>query len=100
MSKTMKEICKHLYYNSCYYRHPKSDFEKAIGKECIDILVKKGYLKDSPKIKNIRDFDEPCYEFSRKFRLIFNYYTNTLWEFIKYYIFFDTIEYLSEKFKY
>ena len=41
MSKAMKEICKHLYYNSCYYRHPKSDFEKAIGKEHIDILVKK-----------------------------------------------------------
>ena len=37
----MKEICNHLYYDFCYYRHPKSDFEKSIGKEYIDILVKK-----------------------------------------------------------
>ena len=100
MSKAMKEICKHLYYDFCYYRHPKTDFEKTIGAETTNILVKKGYLVDSPKIKNIRDFDEPCYEFSRKFRLIFNYYTSTFWEFIKYYIIFDTIEYLSKKFKY
>ena len=100
MSKVMKEICGHLYHDYCYYRHPKSDFEKAIGKEYTDMLVKKGYLKDSPKITTIRDYNEPCYEFSRKFRLIFNYHTCTLWEFIKYYIIFDTIEYLSEKFKY
>ena len=100
MSKIMKEICKHLYHDYCYYRHPKSDFEKAIGKEYTDMLVKKGYLKGSPKITTIRDYNEPCYEFSRKFRLIFNYHTCTLWEFIKYYILFDTIEYLSEKFKY
>ena len=99
MSKVMKEICVQLNQNCCYYRHPKSDFEKAIGKEYTDMLVKKGYLKDSPKIKNIRDFDEPCYEFSRKFRLIFNYHTSTLWWFIKYYMIFDTLEYLSEKFK-
>lgn len=99
MSKLIKEICLHLYYNICFYRCPKSDFEKAIGKEYTDMLVKRGYLKDSPKIKNIRDFDEPCYEFSRKFRLIFNYHTCTLWEFIKYHIIFDTIEYLSDKFK-
>lgn len=99
MSKTLKDICTHLYHGFCYYRQPKSHFYETIGQEYTDMLVKKGYLIDSPKITTIRDFDESCYEFSKKFRLIFNYHTSTLREFIKYYIIFDTIEYLSEKFK-
>lgn len=41
MNKVMKDICVHLYHDYCYYRHPKSDFEKAIGKEYTDMLVKK-----------------------------------------------------------
>ena len=99
MSKVLKDICNNLYGNHCYYRQPKSNFHKSIGVKNTDTLVKKGYLIDSPKITTIRDFDEPCYEFSKKFRLIFNYHTCTFWEFIKYYIIFDTIEYMSKKFK-
>ena len=99
MDKSLKEICNILYTNHCYFRHPKSHFRNVLGVETTDILVKKGYLIDSPKIENIRDFDEPCYEFSKMFKFISNFYTCTIWEFIKYYIIYDSIEYLSEKFK-
>ncbi len=99
MNKSLKEICILLNKSHCYFRNPKSHFLKVLGSETTDMLVKKGYLKDSPKIENIRDFDEPCYEFSKMFRFISNFYTCTIWEFIKYYIIYDSIEYLSEKFK-
>ena len=98
MNKSLKEICHILNENYCYFRNPKSHFNEVLGVETTNMLVKKGYLVDSPKIENIRDFDEPCYEFSKKFRFISNFHTCTIWEFIKYYIIHDSIEYLSEKF--
>lgn len=97
--KNLKEICRKLDSEYCYFRNPKSRFIKVLGQDIVNELVEKGYLKDSPKIENIRDFDEPCYEFSKKFRFISNFYTNSFWVFVKYYIIYDTIQTIKEHFR-
>lgn len=99
MNNLLKNICTRLYRGFCYYRQPKSHFYETIGQEYTDMLVKKGYLKDSPKIEFIRDYKEPCYEFDWRFRLIFNYYTTTFWEFVKYFLIMETIENIQNKLK-
>ena len=46
----IKDICKRL--ESCEFRHPKDDFNKAIGELNVMKLVDIGFLKDSPRNEN------------------------------------------------
>jgi len=83
----IKEISKKLESNSCYFRHPKSDFVKYLGQETVDKLVEIGFLKDSPHIEFAQDYSEDCYEFTKKFRRIYNFIITPFWLWVKLYVF-------------
>ena len=81
----LKRICITLSDEFCFYRSPIRRFTEAIGKENTEWLVKKGYLKFSKGNQFVNDYREDCFEYSKKFRFIFNWYNrNSVWSFIKY----------------
>ena len=73
----IKEISKKLESNSCYFRHP----------ETVDKLVEIGFLKDSPSTCEHWDYKEDCYEFTKKFRRIYNFIITPFWLWMKLYVF-------------
>ena len=83
----IKEISKKLENNCCYFRHPKSDFVKYLDHETVDKLVEIGFLKDSPHIEFVQDYSEDCYEFTKKFRRIYNFIITPFWLWMKLYVF-------------
>lgn len=83
---TLKEICIKLDNEHCYYRHPQKDFIRILGQETVDKLIAKGWLKFSPKISNIHDYHDLCYEFNWVFRKVFNFIVNNKWSWFKYYV--------------
>lgn len=86
--KEIKEICNKLNKENCYFRCPQKDFIKILGQTNVDRLIKIGWLKNSPKLTNIKsDYSEPCYEFGMLFRRIFNYLTTPFSLWLKYYVF-------------
>ena len=85
--KELKEVCNTLENNRCYYRHPKSDFFRYLGKDNVEKLLKLGFIKDSPKLEAYWiDYHEPCYEYTKKFTMIYDWYTTPLKLYIKYYV--------------
>lgn len=86
--KEIKEICNKLNKENCYFRHPQEDFIKILGQTDVDRLIKIGWLKNSPKLTNIKsDYYKPCYEFGMLFRRIFNYLTTPFWTWLSIYVF-------------
>jgi hypothetical protein len=81
----IKDICKKL--ESCEFRHPKEDFNKAIGELNVMKLVDIGFLKDSPKLEAYWiDYYHPCYEYGKLFRSIANYVNTPFWLWVKIYV--------------
>jgi len=67
----IKEICLKLEKECCYFCHPKSDFVKVLGQDTVDDLLKRGWIKDSPKLEAYWiDYRESCYVFGILFRKI------------------------------
>ena len=83
----MKEICNKLEHEFCYFRHPQTDFINYLGKETVDKLIDINFLKDSPSTEASWDYKEDCYEFTKKFRRIFNFMTTPFWLWMKIYVF-------------
>jgi hypothetical protein len=90
----IKDICNKLDKKNCYFRHPQSDFINILGQETVGKLVETGCLKDSPHITypgtNINwhgDYNEPCYEYGKWFRKLYNFITVPFWIWLKCYVF-------------
>ena len=83
----LKQICNKLENNNVYYRHPKSSFVKVLGEDTVQKLSKIKFLKDSPHIENVHDYNEDCFAYSSIFKLIFNFITTPFWLWIKIYVF-------------
>lgn len=84
--KEAKEICKNLDDKNCYFRHPQQNFIDILGKDTVDILLKKGWLKDSPSTHEPWDYQSDCYKFSEFFRKLFAFTTNSFGDWLKYYV--------------
>ena len=84
--KELKEICNKLDDTRCHYRHPQSDFIKYLGNETVNKLISVNFLKDSLLSGMPWDYSVPCYEFSNKFKIVFNYLTTPFWLWFKIYI--------------
>ena len=83
----IKEICLKLEKECCYFCHPKSDFVKVLGQDTVDDLLKRGWIKDSPKLEAYWiDYHERCYEFGTLFRKMFNFIVNRKWMWFKIYV--------------
>ncbi len=87
----LKLICKQLEKESCYYRAPKRRFTECFDKEAnkcplIENLVDGGCLKDSPSTGQHWDYNEDCYEFTKKFKRVYNFMTCPFWLWIKIYV--------------
>lgn len=82
----IKEISKKLENNSCYFRRPKEDFVKYLGQETVDKLVDIKFLKDSPSSGKSWDYKRDCYEFTKKFRRVYNFMATPFWLWVKIYV--------------
>ena len=82
----MKEICNKLNKEFCYFRSTQSNFIKYLGNETVDKLVDIKFLKNSPSTYEHWDYKEDCYEFTKKFRHIFNFITLPFFVWFKIYI--------------
>ena len=82
----MKEICNKLEDKNCYYRHPQSDFIRHLGKETVYKLVELKFLIDSPSTGKHWDYKEDCYEFTKKFRRVYNFMATPFWLWVKIYV--------------
>lgn len=80
----MREICKKIRFNSCFCRHPKEDFVRALGEDTVKKLMDLGYLKLSAKRPEIHDYyQDEILQFSNKFRRIFDYHAWPLKSWLK-----------------
>lgn len=85
--KELKDICQKLEKNGCYYRHPKSDFVKHLGKETVENLLKSKCIKNSKRLDAYWiDYYEECYEYCNLFRKVYNYFTTPFWLWLKIYV--------------
>lgn len=82
----MKEICNKLEDKNCYYRHPQSAFIRHLSKETVDKLINIKFLKDSLSTGNHWDYNEDCYEFTKKFRRVYNFMVTPFWLWVKIYV--------------
>ena len=82
----IKEISKKLENKCCHFRHPKSDFVKYLGQETVNKLVDIKFLKNSPSTGEYWDYKEDCYEFTKKFRRVYNFMTTPFWLWVKIYV--------------
>lgn len=82
----MKEICNKLDDKNCHYRHPQSDFIRYLSKETVDKLIDIKFLKNSPSTGKHWDYKEDCYEFTKKFKQIYNFITIPFFVYFKIYI--------------
>ena len=72
----MKEICNKLEDKNCYY----------LGKETVYKLVELKFLIDSPSTGKHWDYKEDCYEFTKKFRRVYNFMATPFWLWVKIYV--------------
>ena len=84
--KEIKDICYKLNNNNCYYRHPQQNFVDTLGQDVVDKLVKMKYLKHSPSTKSWWDYTNDCYEYSNKFRRLFDFIVTPFWLWFKIYV--------------
>jgi len=91
--KELKDICLKLDENRCYYRHPQEDFIEVLGQDIVNKLIDARCIKDSPHITYPGtdipwngDYYKDCYEFSKKFKRVFNYLGSPFWLWFKIYI--------------
>ena len=82
----IKEISNKLESKNCYFRHPKEDFVKYLGQETVNKLVDIKFLKDSPHIEFVQDYSEDCYEFTKKFKRIYNFIITPFFIWVKFYV--------------
>lgn len=85
----LKYICKELESSHCYFRAPKSRFVECFKAKTyfvINRLVDGGCLKDSPSTGMSWDFKEDCYEFTKKFKKVYNFMTCPFWLWVKIYV--------------
>lgn len=87
----LKLICKLLKKESCYFRAPKRRFIECFGKEAnkyslIENLIDGGCLKESPSTGQHWDYKEDCYEFTKKFRRVYNFMTCPFCLWVKIYV--------------
>lgn len=92
--KEFKNICQTLDSNHCYYRHPKKDFVKCLGQDVVNDIVRRGWLKDSPRRVNpatgqlwAGDYRDECYEFGNLFRRVYNFVVTPFGLWLRCYVF-------------
>lgn len=82
----LKLTCKLLEKEQCYFRNPRKRFNECLGEPLVDLLLKGGYIKESPTTGQPWDYKEDCYEFTNKFRRVYNFMATPFWLWIKIYV--------------
>ena len=82
----LKLTCELLDKKHCYFRHTQKHFIECLGQYLVDLLLDGGAIKESPTSGQPWDFKEDCYEFTNKFRRMYNFMTVPFWTWFKIYV--------------
>jgi len=82
----LKLVCELLEKKSCYFRNTKKRFNECLGEPLVDLLLKGGCIKESPTTGQSWDYTEDCYEFTKKFRRVYNFMATPFWLWVKIYV--------------
>lgn len=82
----LKLTCELLDKKNCYYRQPQKHFIECLGQYLVDLLLDGGAIKESKSTGQPWDFKEDCYEFTEKFRRVYNFMSVPFWIWFKIYV--------------
>lgn len=82
----LKLTCELLDKKNCYYRQPQKHFIECLGDYLVNLLLDSGAIKESKSTGEPWDFKEDCYEFTEKFRRVYNFMSVPFWIWFKIYV--------------
>lgn len=82
----LKLTCELLEKTHCYFRNTQKHFNECLGDYLVDLLLKGKCIKESPTSGQPWDYNEDCYEFTKKFRRVYNFMTTPFWAWVKIYV--------------
>lgn len=82
----LKLACKLLEKKNCYFRNTQKRFNECLGEPLVNLLLKSGCIKESPTTGQSWDYKEDCYEFTTKFRRVYNFMVTPFWLWVKIYV--------------